>query len=97
QLARDLAAVHPQDRPVQGHVLPAGELRVEARADLEDAADASADLGAAARRRSDPAEDLQQGGLARAVPADEADDLSLVHLERDVVQRSDLLVGLPVL
>ena len=42
----DLAALHPEDRAVQVDVLAAGQLGVEARADLEQAPDAPADLDA---------------------------------------------------
>ena len=41
----DLPALHPEDRPVQVDVLASCELLVEARPDLEQAADATADLG----------------------------------------------------
>ena len=48
----DLAALHAEDRAVQVDVLAAGELLVEARPDLEQAADAAADLGPARRSAS---------------------------------------------
>ena len=51
KLACDLAAPHPEDRAVQVDVLAAGQLGVEAGADLEQAADAAADLRPARRRR----------------------------------------------
>ena len=86
----DLAALHAEDRAVQVDVLTAGELLVETGADLEQAADATANLGPACRRRSDPGEDLQQRRLSCAVAADDAEDLSLRHLERDVAERPDL-------
>ena len=77
ELRCDLAPLHPEDRAVQVDVLAAGQLRVEAGPDLEQAADAAADRGAALGRRRDPREDLEQRRLAGAVPADEADDLAL--------------------
>ena len=89
----DLAALHAEDRAVEEDVLAARELRVEARADLEQAADASADLGAARGRRRDPREDLQERRLPGAVASDDAEDLALGHLERDVLERPDLLAG----
>ena len=46
ELALDLPPLHPEDRAVQEDVLAAGELGMEAGADLEQAADATADLGA---------------------------------------------------
>ena len=51
ELPRDLAALHAEDRAVQEDVLAPGQLRVEAGADLEQAADATPDLGPARRRR----------------------------------------------
>ena len=52
QLGLDLAALHAEDRAVQEDVLPPGELGVEAGSDLEQAADAAADLGACPRWES---------------------------------------------
>ena len=52
QLARDLAASHAEDGAVQVDVLAAGQLGMEARADLEQAADAAADDGLARRSAS---------------------------------------------
>src|SRR5262249_57420494 len=42
-------------------------------------------------RRRDPREDLQQRRLARAVAADDAENLALLDVERDVPERPDLL------
>ena len=90
EVARDLLALHPQDGAVQEDVLASGELGMKARADLEQAADAPPDLRAPPRRRGDPRQDLQQRRLARAVLADDPEDLSLLDLERDVVEGPDL-------
>ena len=48
-------------------------------------------VDAARGRLGDAAEDLQQRALARAVAADDADDLALLDLEGDVLQRPELL------
>ncbi len=77
----DLAALHPEDRPVQIDVLAAGELGMEACSDLEQAADAAANLDAPRGRRRDAGEDLEQRRLPGAVPADDAEHLALLHLE----------------
>ena len=74
----DLSALHAEDRPVQIDVLAAGELRVEARSDLEQAADAAANLDAARGRRGDAREDLEQRRLAGAVSPDDAEHLALL-------------------
>ena len=54
EVVLDLPPLHPEDRAVQVHVLATRELLVEAGSDLEQAADATADLGppAASERRS---------------------------------------------
>ena len=44
ELASDLGPRHAEDRAVEEDVLAAGELRVEAGADLEQARDAAVDL-----------------------------------------------------
>ena len=90
KLALDLAPLHAEDRAVQEDVLAAGELGMEARADLEQAADAAADHRAARGRRRDPRQDLEQGRLAGAVAADEPDDLAFANLEANVAQRPEL-------
>ena len=40
---------------------------------------------------SDVAEELQQGALAGSVLADDADDVALLDLERDVIQGPDIV------
>ena len=91
KLRLDLSALHPEDRAVQVDVLAAGELGVESCADLEQASDATTDLDAARRGVRDPGEHLQQRRLAGAVGADHAEHLSFDDVERDVLQRPDLL------
>ena len=59
---------------------------MEAGADLQQRADAAVELGAAGGRLRDPREDLQQGALAGAVAADDADDLAALDLEGDVLE-----------
>ena len=43
--------------------------------------------------RDDPVDRAQRGRLARAVRADQRDDLAVVHLERDALERLDAAVG----
>ena len=54
-------------------------------------------LDVALGRLGDRDEDLEQRALARAVAADDADDLALLDLERDVSQRPELRGWLLVL
>src|SRR6185295_2097391 len=94
ELRGDLRAAHPEDRAVQEDVLAARQLRMKARADLEKARDAPADPDASGRRLGDARQDLQHRGLARAVAADDAEDLAAPDLERHVLQRPELFARL---
>jgi hypothetical protein len=71
----DVAALEAVDRGVQVDVLDAGELGVEARADLDQRADAALDLERAGARREDAGDQLQERGLPGTVPADDAERL----------------------
>src|SRR3954447_13715035 len=71
---RDLRLSHTENRAVQVDVLAPGELLVEARSDFEEASDAAAECCLALGRRSDPRQDLEESGLPRAVPPDQADN-----------------------
>ena len=88
----DLPALHVQDRAVQEDVLPAGELRVEAGADLQQRPDP------AAQRAPRPS----VGGVIRErifsrvlLPAPlwpiTPEGLAALHLEVDVAERPELL------
>jgi hypothetical protein len=88
-----LAAGHAQDGAVQEDVLAAGEVGVEARADLEHAGHAPAQQGPALGGRGDARQNLEQGGLARAVLADDAHDLPGGHLEAHVAQGPEMVLG----
>ena len=76
--------------PFKIDVLAAGQFRVKAGPDLEQAADPSSEFGPARRRLGDPAEDLQERRLAGPVAADDPDDLSRLDLERDVLERPEI-------
>ena len=86
----DLRALEPVDRAVQEDVLATGEVGVEAGAELEQRADPSADGDAALGRLDDPGDQPQQGRLAGAVAADEADRLARLDAERDVLEREHI-------
>src|SRR4029079_12594231 len=62
---------------------------MEARAELEQRADASVDLHGAARGRHHTGDDLQQRGLPGAVLADDAERLTARERERYVVERAE--------
>src|SRR5262249_32495603 len=84
--AMDLAPFHAEDGAIQIDILPAGQLRVEAGADFQQAADAARDLDLALGRLGDAGEDLEQRALAGAVAADDTDHFATVHLEAYVLQ-----------
>src|SRR4029453_4874829 len=75
-------------------VLAAGQLRMEAGADLEQAADATANLGATLRRARDARQDLEQRRLAGAVVSDDPDHLALLPPEGNVAQAPGRLLRL---
>jgi hypothetical protein len=78
---------HAENRAIQEDVLAARQLGMEAGADFQQAGDAPADLDPARGRLGDARQDLEQGGLAGAVVADDADQLASLDLEIDVTQR----------
>ena len=92
ELALDLCAPHPQDGAIQVDVLAAGQLRMKAGADLQQAADPAVQIDPAGGRLGDPRQNLQQRGLARAVAADDAHDLAWHDVETDIAQRPDVTV-----
>ena len=63
---------------------------MEAGADLQQAADAPADLDLAGGGGGDAREDLEQGALAGAVAADDAEDFALLDLKADIAQGPEL-------
>ena len=92
-----LAAISSGPRPEQRRgeidVGEPGVLRMEARAQLEQRADAAVDLHRAARRRDHARDDLQQRRLARAVLADDAERLAALQREAHVVERAEDVRG----
>ena len=82
----DLPSAHAQNAAVQVDVFPPGQLRMKAGSDLEQAADPAAERRTARRRLGDPTQDLEQRRLAGSIAADDADDLSGLDLEGDVLE-----------
>ena len=83
---------HAENRAADQHVFAAGELRIEAGAERQHRRDAPARLDRAVGRLRDPADELQQRGLAGAVAADDAEALALGDFEIDVPQHPEFLV-----
>jgi hypothetical protein len=81
ELAAHFVFAHAHDGAVEVDVLAAGELGVKAGADFEQAGDAAFDLDLAGSGGGDARQDLEQGALARAVAADDAEHFALLDLE----------------
>jgi hypothetical protein len=73
------------DRAIEKNVLAAGELGVEAGAELEEGGDAAVDLERAGGDGERAGDELEQGGFAGAVATDDAGGLAAADFERDVV------------
>ena len=80
-----------EERGVEVDVLAAGELGVEAGAQLQQRRHPPAEADRARRGPQDPGDALQQGRLARAVVADQADRRALLDREGDVAERPEVL------
>src|SRR4051794_11599806 len=77
----DLALPHAEDRAVEIDVLAPGQLVVKTSPYLQQRCDASSYLHFSGGRIRDLRQDLEECALARAVPADDADDLPFTRFE----------------
>src|SRR5690606_9388240 len=77
------------DPRVESCVLPPRELRIEACAELEERGDAAPGDDASLGRGDDPADDLEQGGLAASVLANYAEELPLPDLQVQLLKRRE--------
>lgn len=78
---------------VKKDVFAAGELGVEAGAELEEGGDAAVDLDGTRGRRERAGDELEQGGFAGAVAADDARGLAAADFEGDVAQGVEIAVA----
>ena len=92
--AVDLAPREPEDGAVDVDVLAAGDLGVEAGAELDQRGDAAVHHHPPGGRAQDAGDELQQRPLPRAVAADDAEGLAAPDLEAHVLERRDRLLGL---
>ena len=76
--------------PVEDDVFARGQLRVEADAELDEGRQPAGHLDPAGVRPVDAGEQLQQGALAGAVAADDAEELALLDLEGDPIEGPQL-------
>ena len=91
QLGSDLLLGHTHDGTVHKDVLTTRHLRVKACTDLQEAGDAAPCTDSAHRRACDLTEEFEQGTLASAVLADDADYVALLDLEVDIAERPDVV------
>src|SRR2546421_2720005 len=92
ELAGDLLLAHAQDGAGEEGVFAASELGMEASADFEEGTDAAVNFRPASRGTSDAGENLEEGGFARAVAADDTEDFAFAHFEPHVFQGPEGLV-----
>src|SRR6476660_671928 len=76
ELPNDLGLRHPKDGDVEEDVLAAAQIGVKTGADFQERSDAAVDVRPPAGRLRDAGENLQQGALPGAVPADQPDHFS---------------------
>ena len=91
ELLINLMPCHAHDAAVHVDILPCGHLGVEASADLKKGGDASTVGDMANGGGGDMAEELQQSAFAGTVLTDDADDIALLDLERDVLQGPNIV------
>jgi len=96
ELAPNLGLAHAQDRAAEENVFAAGQLRMKAGADFEQAADAPVEFRAPHGGPRDARQQFEQRGFARSVSADQADDFALLDLEGNVADGPDEVRGRPL-
>ena len=89
----DLLLAEPHDLPPQADVLAAREVAVEARLELEQGADPAVDDDLSLGGKRNAGDHLEDGGLARAVCAEERHALALADGEAQVAAGMDVLVA----
>jgi len=89
----DLLTGHAEDGTIEVDVLATGHLLVEAGADLKEGADAAVGFDGAGGGAGDLGEELEEGGFAGSVLADDADDIALLDFEVDVAKGPDVVGG----
>src|SRR6185503_12319845 len=90
----DLRLSHTENGSIQEYVLTSGELRMKSGAHFEQRADPAIDIGITVGRICDSRQNLEQGTLAGAIAADDADDLTSFDLEGNIFDGPDGLVQL---
>src|SRR3990172_8382083 len=86
EAAADLLAGHPQDRSVEEYVLAAGEVGMEAGAQLDEGGNATLDADIAVAGGHDTGDQLEDGALAAAVAPDHPDGFTVSDREGDAAE-----------
>ncbi len=94
EFADDFGFAHAEDGSAEENVFAAGQFRMEAGADFEEAGDAAVEFGVSHSGPRDAREQLEQRGFARAVSADQADDFALLDFEGNVADGPDEVLRL---
>src|SRR6185503_528394 len=89
EIAPDLDLRHPQYCASQKNMLAPGQCGVKTRAHLQKACHPPAQSHASQAGIRYSTQNLEQGGLACAVSADDADPLALVYFEGNIPERPE--------
>src|SRR5439155_922839 len=85
---------HPQAHAADIDVVAPGSFGMEAGPQLEDGGNLAVDLQVAGGLVEGAGQDLEEGALAGAVGADDADDLAAIDLEGHVLEGPEIAVAL---
>ncbi|MBV6391880.1 MAG: hypothetical protein KPEEDBHJ_01096 [Anaerolineales bacterium] len=88
----DLIPAHAEDGGVRINVFASAKLGVETRAQLQQGGNPSVDLDSAKSRGERSGDQLQECGFSASVPPDNADRLTLAHIEGNITQRPKFMV-----
>src|SRR5262249_60489325 len=93
--AAHLAPRHPQDRPIQVYVLPAGPPRMDPRPNLDQRARPPINRDLPRRGRRDACQQLQDRALAGTIVANDPESLPALDLEAHLSHRPEFLRRAP--
>ena len=91
ELRLNLPSPHTEHRSAQIDVLATGELGMKAGAHLDERRDTAGEADLAGGRRGDARQQLEDGALARAVVADQAECFAAADFECDVLDGPEIL------
>ena len=89
EFALDVPVCHPEDSAIEEAISSSAQLGMKPCAYFQVAGHPPGNLDLAPRGFGDAAQNFEQGGLARAIPPDDADSVALLDFERDVFQRPE--------